>query len=261
MLGDRGSQRATDAWWVAIGAVAGIAAGLALSLRGRRGWPGVLGVEAARLEDRVREALETDEVLRNRGLEIGVLAEGIVELTGTVRDEAEADRAVTLARRVPGIRTVLNRLDLEIIEDHLADTRRRFAEGEPSLHETHWYGIRVGMGRRRQGHETDPDRPDDRVPIASRELGTDRAIEQTSERLDKLPTGGEGHTSKPAAPYDRGTVGDASHRRLGNVPDHPIQDLNPTAGVHENVKKGTELTLEQAGLEEELIERNLEDRS
>ena len=55
-------------------------------------------------------------------------------------------------------------------------------------------------------------------------------------------------------------MADASHRRLGNVPEEPLQELNPALRVHENVKTGTELTIEEAGLEEEPAERGSEDR-
>lgn len=259
MFRDRGADRTTGVWLVAVGAAAGFATGLLMARR-RAGWPGVMDRGLAGLETRIQEAIDADPILYRRDLNAGALADGIVELTGTVRDEAEAEHAIALARRVPGVRTVLNRLDLQILEDHLADTRRRFAEGDPSLVETHWYGIRVGTGRRRQAEETDPDRPSDRLTTVSRELGANRAVEQTSERLDKLPNGVEGHTTLPAGPTDRGTAEHTSHRRLGNVPEEPVQDLHPEARIHENIKKGTEVTLEEAGVEEERSERYLEDR-
>lgn len=247
--------------WVAAGAIVGVTVGVALS---RRGWSArrrAVGAAGMRIEERVREALVSDEQLSRREIEVGALADGIVELSGWVRDETESERAVAVAQRVPGVRTVLNRLDVEILEDHLAATRRRHTEGEGSLQERHWYGVGVGMGRRRQGRETDPDRPDDRAYRVSRALGADRAVEEASEELDKLAPSLEGHTVVPAAPTDRGTVDDASHRRLGNVDAAPPQDVDAASGIHENVKTGTKLTLEKAGLEEELIERGLQDRS
>lgn len=261
MFRDRAAERKTNLLLLTAGATVGIAAGLILVRRGWRLRQVLPGLSLSILERQVREALRADGVLRRREIEAGALADGIVELSGTVRDDMEAQRAVALARRVPGVRTVLNRLDLEILEEHLSDTRRRFDEGDPRLHETQWNGLRVGTGRRRQGRETEPDRPDDRVPIVSRELGADRAVEQTSERLDKIPNGVEGHTTLPAAPSDRGLAQRAPHRRLGNVPEEPLQDLNPASGIHENVPLGTEVTLEETGAEQELIERHLEDRS
>src|SRR5690606_12292965 len=84
--------------------------------------------------------------------------------------------------------------------------------------------------------------------------------EQTSEGTSKLAPGVEGHTTVPAAPTDRGLAEFAPHRRLGNVPEEPLQDLNPDSGIHENVKKGTELTLEETGLGEEAEEGGGEQR-
>jgi len=246
-------------WPVMIGAVIGFATGVALSRRMLRAAPA--GYEALRrLEERVAGALSDDPILRTRSIEVGALAAGIVELTGPVRDEWEADRAVSIAQRVPGVRTVLNRLDHEIVEDHVANTLDRYAAGDPSLQGTRWYGIGVGMGQRRQGRETDPDRRSDRVPIVTRALGTDRAVEETSERLDKIPTAVEGHSSMPAGPTDRGTVEDASHRRLGNELVEPLQDLNPESRVQVEVKKGTQVTLERSGLESNLREPGGTDR-
>ncbi|MBI4410134.1 MAG: BON domain-containing protein [Gemmatimonadetes bacterium] len=251
------------AWPLAIGAGFGIAAGLLLAARraplrllAKLG----LDRELGRTEGEAVDRLARDDVLGRRGIEVAALAPGIVELSGRVRDDDEAHRAIQIVQRVPGVRTVLNRLELEVEATHLEQTRLRFAEGDAGLHETHWYGLGVGTGRRRQG-DTDPDRPDDRVSILSRELGTNRAVEQTSEILDKLPSGVEGHSTLPAAPTDRGAADAASHRRLGNVPAAPLQDLNPAAGVHENVAKGTRVRLEASGLEEELRERGVQGQS
>lgn len=258
---DLAPRRSADRWFFGIGASIGLAVGWVLARRTGVTLPGATRRELGRLEDRVAWALATEPIFRGRELTVGALTDGIVELVGTVRDEAESDRAVAVAQSVPGVRTVLNRLDLEIVEDHLAETRQRLEAQDPGLRETHWYGFRVGTGRRRQGAETDPDRPDDRVRMVTRELGANRAIELASERLDKMPPGVEGHTTVPGAPTDRGRVDSASHRRLGNIPPVPLQDLQPGSGIHENVKKGTELTLEESGLERELIERDLKDRS
>jgi len=250
MLRERPPRLAEHAWTIAAGALAGVAAGWWLSWRRHRS---VLGapVDLAGLEERVVDVFLDDPLLSQRPIEVAALAAGIVELSGTVRTEHEADRAVHAAERVPGVTTVLNRLDVELIRSHLAETRRRVEAGAPERAETHWYGLRVGTGPRRQGPETDPARPDDKVALVSRALGVNRAQEQTSERTEKLASGVEGHTTGPAAPTDRGLADDASHRRLGNIPPEPLQDLNPASGLHENVKKGTELTLEEAGLEAE----------
>ncbi len=257
---DRGFEQVSGQWPALIGALVGVATGIAVSRRMVRAAP-VAGRKAMlRLEVAVADALAADPVLGGRPIEVGALTVGIIELTGPVRDEWEASRAVTISRRVPGVRTVLNRLDHVVVEDHLENTQLRYEAGDPSLQGTQWYGMGVGTGQRRQGTQTDPDRPSDKVPLVSRALGADRAVEQTSERLDKLPTGVEGHTTAPAAPSDRGTVEDSSHRRLGNAPAEPLQDLNPEDQLLTNIKKGTEVTLEASGVESNIVERGGADR-
>lgn len=259
MFRERPARLTDHGWTIAAGALAGVAAGWYLAWRRHRS---VLGppIDLASLEERVVDAFLDDPLLSQRPIEVAALADGIIEVSGAVRTEHEADRAVHAAERVPGVTTVLNRLDVELARSHLAETRRRFEAGAPELTETRWYGIRVGTGQRRQGAETDPDRPDDKLILVSRALGVNRAVEQTSEGTSKLAPGVEGHTTVPAAPTDRGLAGFAPHRRLGNVPEEPLQELNPASGIHENVKKGTELTLEEAGLEEEAEGRGREER-
>lgn len=232
---------------LALGATAGLAAGLFLLRRAVRGrTDGELEAGMIDLEERIVDRLAADDVIRDRAVDVAALTDGIVELTGNVRDDEEADRAVRLAQTTPGVRTVLNRLDVEILEEHLSDTRERLQAGDPALTETGWTGVRVGTGLRRQGRETEPDRASDKVGMIERSLGVNRAVEQTSEPLDKIPPAVEGHTSGNAAPTNYGRVDDASHRRFGNVPERPLQDLNPLSRVEENVKPGTELTIEQA---------------
>jgi len=260
------SRRGVELGWlsdrlpVVVGTLVGITTGYILS-RGKYGAVPIADRRSlANLERMVADLLASDPILGSRPIEVGALTAGIIELTGPVRDEWEADRAVTLSRQVVGVETVLNRLDQEIVEDHITRTLDRFDAGDPSLESTGWQGVGVGTGRRRQSLETDPERPSDRVKLVTRALGVDRAVEETSERLDKLPTGGEGHTSAPAAPIDRGLVEDASHRRLGNEPVEPLQDLNPEGQILDGIELGTEVTLEESGLEAELHEEG-EDRT
>lgn len=240
--------RSSDLWTAAVGAGAGLIAGAATYLLTRRRTQAQSRAAGPSTDREIASAISSDADLAGRGIAVGRLGDGIVELSGTVDTEHEARRAVEIAQDVPGVRTVLNRLGVAEVEDRLAANRRQYDAGEPGMHEHRWYGMGVGTGRRRQGHRTDPDRPDDKVPIQSDELGTDRALEATSEDVDKLAPGGEDHTSANAAPTDRARYDQASHRRLGNVPEDSLQDLNPESGVHENVKKGTEITLEESGL-------------
>jgi len=62
------------------------------------------------LEERVLETYHNDPVLSERAIDIGAIDEGIVELTGWVGSIGEAEHAVVVARGTPGVRTVVNRL-------------------------------------------------------------------------------------------------------------------------------------------------------
>ena len=63
-----------------------------------------------RLEKRVLETLQNEPVLSARAIEIAVVGEGVVELTGAVHAIEEVARASSLARSVPGVTMVLNRI-------------------------------------------------------------------------------------------------------------------------------------------------------
>lgn len=171
----------------------------------------------AELENGTVDLLLADPHLSQRPIEVEALSDGIIELTGTVRDMEEVHCAVELAQRVPGVRTVLNRLDIEILGAHLEATRRRSAAGDADLTTRRWYGMGIGMGRRRQGDATDPDRPDDKVPIVSRELGVDKAEEGAADDISKLANGTEGHTTGPAGPMDHGRAEEDAQDRKSVV--------------------------------------------
>ena len=68
--------------------------------------------KARRLEERVLEALHDDSVLSERAVEIAVVGDGVVELTGTVHAIEEVSRASAMVRNVPGVNMVLNRIDV-----------------------------------------------------------------------------------------------------------------------------------------------------
>lgn len=237
---------------ILIGTAAGLIMGAAI---GRR-YGGVRELrlirELARTEERIVDRFMADPILSERALDVAALTPRIIELSGTVLDEDEADRAVALAQETSGATTVVNRLDVAVLDEHVQRTRRRnAAEGLDGAGAGRPTQLGVGTGRRRQGRETDPNRPDDKVKLVTKALGVNRVAETAGDDLAKLSPAVEGHTTAPAAPTDRGTVDEASHRRLGNVPEESLQDLNPSAGVHESIKKGTRLTLEQSGLDME----------
>src|SRR5678815_1165200 len=62
------------------------------------------------LEERVLEAFRNDPILSERAIDIGAIDDGIVELTSWVNADDEAQQAVVVARGVPGVETVGNRL-------------------------------------------------------------------------------------------------------------------------------------------------------
>ncbi|MEX0912065.1 MAG: BON domain-containing protein, partial [Gemmatimonadota bacterium] len=115
--------------------------------------------ELDQLEDVVLRAFLDDPVLSERGVDIGAISHGIIELSGSVWTDDEADMAVALANRIPGVRTVVNRLDVESFAQR-ASARGR-SEGEWDATFVHQEARTGGMGRRRQGLQTDPDRTDD----------------------------------------------------------------------------------------------------
>lgn len=77
----------------------------AAGAHGRRPVPDVLT-----LESRVLEAFHNDPVLRDRAVDIGAIAPGVIELTGWVHGDDEIRHALTLARGVPDVEHVVNQL-------------------------------------------------------------------------------------------------------------------------------------------------------
>jgi hypothetical protein len=57
-------------------------------------------------------ALLADPTLRRHDLKVRVIAPGILDLSGTVDTPDKAERALACVRQAPGVRTVLNRLDI-----------------------------------------------------------------------------------------------------------------------------------------------------
>jgi BON domain-containing protein len=144
-----------------------------------------LGDEAYELEERVLEAFRNDPILCERAVDIGAIGIATIELTGWVNDEGEANHAVVVARGVPGVDTVVNRVDLGADAERFADASRRFEEGDPTLTEAHWEGQQVGTGRRRQGTSEEPDRhADPRVELEDRWLSKDEALRAAAEETE-----------------------------------------------------------------------------
>ena len=165
---------------------------------------------AEELEERVLEAYRNDPTLSERAVDIGAVEEGIIELTGWVNSEEESHQAVAVARGVPGVETVVNRLAVRTEEDLFDEAAHKYEDGEPPFTERHWEGQQVGTGRRRQGNSTEVDRhADPRNVLEDRSLREDKAfmaaaedIEDTAERrktAKKAQRGGRTDGS-PVAP-------------------------------------------------------------
>ncbi|HEU0015612.1 MAG TPA: BON domain-containing protein [Longimicrobium sp.] len=222
------------------------AGGLASRLR-----PGRLRREQAeqngllRLEDAVLAEYLADEVLSERGIDVGAISSGIVELSGSVYTRDEARHAVAVAQRVEGVETVVNRLEVDA-EAHRLDAH---TDEEGAMANGEWTGHRSGMGSRRQGHDTDPARSDD----------SQHQVEQALDASDRAQFEDEGYGSRPRshARPEGGEVNPTNYAEdeLDNqspygkhavpVPEQP-QAMNAAGQIGEGLKPGTELALEAA---------------
>ena len=139
------------------------------------------------LEERVLEAYRNDPILSERAVDIGSIGEGIIELAGWVESDSESQHAVTIARGVPGVDTVVNRIVVGDEERRLEEAARRVADGDPSLTEARWETNIVGTGRRRQGNSEESDRhADPRVELDERWSSEEVAIRNAAEDPDAI---------------------------------------------------------------------------
>jgi len=188
----RRKRRDTTTWIVVAGVAAGLAAATWLGMRIARRRGKLPPGELRRLEKSVIRTLREDSILGSRGVDVAAIAPGIVELSGVVDTMEESHHAVDVVQAIDGVRTVVNRLDL----GEFTTRRQRRRNGGDLAGAQRWYGIGVGMGRRRQGRETDPARRDDKADIVSDELIPKResdiaeAIAEESESPGRL--GSEG---------------------------------------------------------------------
>lgn len=139
------------------------------------------------LEERVLEAFRNDPILAERAIDIGSIGDATIELAGWVENEEEARHAVTIARGVPGVDTVVNRIALGDEEARFEESARRVRGGDPSLTEAHWEGRGVGTGKRRQGRSDEPDRhASPKVELEDRWNGTDDAIANAADDIEGI---------------------------------------------------------------------------
>jgi len=147
------------------------------------------------LEERVLEAFRNDPILCECAIDIGAVGDGIIELAGMVDLQKDADHAVTVARGVPDVETVINRILVGTEESVIAETAARFASGDPALTEAHWEGQQVGTGRRRQGTSQEFDRHADPKPeLEDRWLSQSEALRNSAEDDPDVP--GVGNRAK-----------------------------------------------------------------
>ena len=140
------------------------------------------GVPNEGLEERVLEAFRNDPILSERAIDIGGIGEETIELAGWVNSEEEAEHAVVLARGVPGVETVVNRIAVGDVEERIRDHARRVEEGDDALTESRWEGRTIGTGRRRQGTSDEVDRhADPRVELEERWTAAEVEIEHAAE--------------------------------------------------------------------------------
>ena len=137
------------------------------------------------LEERVLEAFNNDPILAERAIDIGSVGKGVIELAGWVDSDDEAEHAMTVARGVPGVETVVNRLLVDDEEEQIGENIRRFEEGDPALTEARWEGQQVGMGKRRQGSSDEPDRHADPKPkLEERWLSESEALRNAADDIE-----------------------------------------------------------------------------
>lgn len=291
-LRERDADSGQDALFFALGAVGGFALGVLLSGRlnpaglreagagmreraaGLRARAGSLGERArgvagsirparqrrpqadeaglGTLEDAVLDAFLADDLLRSRGIDVGALSRGIVELSGSVNTHEEADRAVRVAQRVRGVETVVNRMDVEEEMSRINPRDEAEADAEEA---TEWTGRNVGMGRRRQGRQTDPARSDDSRHFRDRAIENADGVQVEDEDLTYARPR---MAARPGSPRPEQTP-DYREDELDNqdplagpgVSKHGArpqtgqpQELNSASRVGEGLKPGTELALE-----------------
>jgi hypothetical protein len=143
--------------------------------------------EGTGLEERVLEAFRNDPMLSERAIDIGGIGEATIELAGWVLTDEEGEYAITIARGVPGVRTVVNRIAIGEEEERIADHARLFAEGDNAHTEAHWEGNTVGTGRRRQGNSAEPDRhADPLLNLKERWTSKENEIREAADDVDAI---------------------------------------------------------------------------
>jgi hypothetical protein len=209
--------------------------------------------ELTGLEDRVLDAFLSDSVLSERGVDVGAISHGIIELSGSVWTQEEADHAVHLANSIDGVRTVVNRLDVESEARYRERTglEDADAEDEDDFEGSEWTGRIVGMNRRRQGRQTEKRPKDDAQPQAEKALRDadhgqfeDEDLAYDQPRVGRRPDAGDPWQVN----FDEDELDnqDPHGKHAAYTLDEPPQELNSAARVGQGLKPGEELAMEQA---------------
>jgi len=139
------------------------------------------------IEERVLEAFNNDPILAERAIDIGAVGDGVIELAGWVDSDDEAEHAMTIARGVPGVDTVVNRLLIDDEEQQIGTNIKRFRDGDPALSESRWEGQQVGTGKRRQGMSDEVDRHADPKPkLEEKWLSEQEAVRNSADDLTEI---------------------------------------------------------------------------
>lgn len=204
--------------------------------------------ELTALEDRVLDAFLSDSTLSERGIDVGAISPGIIELSGSVWSEPEAENAVRRANGVPGVRSVVNRME---IDAQYRGTGNGWSPDEPHA-DSRWTGRGSGMAPRRQGNETDPSRPDDSQPQreeALRDADRDQWAEEGLAAHGNARTGAAPEAqSARRSRFDEDELDNQDpHGKHGTrTLDAQPRELNSASRVGEGLKSGTHLQLEQS---------------
>jgi hypothetical protein len=209
---------------------------------------GIVPEEFDRLEQAVLDEFLADATLRERGIDIAVISSGIVELAGSVWTEAEATRAVELVNRIVGVRTVVNRIEVEE-RMRRAALRKPFMRAEPSSTFEHLSSRTGGMGRHRQGSATEPPQRDDSQRLREGSLAAADRAQWSDEDLGGSSASLAGRGSRAANPTnfseDELDNQDPHGKHTRQTLDSPPQELNSRARVGEGLPPGIERALER----------------
>lgn len=120
------------------------------------------------LEERVLEAFRNDPILSTRAVDIGSLRTGVIELAGVVETSQEAQHALTIARGVPGVESVVNRIVTGV--------------HEPRYHEA---------SRKQQSSTRDVERPVNEGRVERADIAPKPTTPENAVRGDQTPFEGE----------------------------------------------------------------------